>query len=424
VVRAKADDVFALPSPRPVADPDPERLLPPSAFANDQLPPSQVPVPIPGPTPEAVDQCCPHECFACEDSGKVLDRLYGSAEYLLWWIRDTRVPPLITTSPVASQGILGMPGTAILLGGSPLNNDERSGARVTLGYWLDACKTWGIEGSAFFLEDKNVSSTFSSNEFPLLARPFFNLNAMTEFAQVATSPGIATGSITTDLSSRLWGAEANVRANLCCGCDYRVDLLGGFRYLDLEEGLHITENLLGQAGAGQFAGSSIVVADRFDTHNQFYGGQLGAVAEYHLGPWFVDVRGKVGLGVTHQVVDINGSQTITSPAGAVSVFQGGLLALNSNIGHFSRDRFAVVPEVGINLGYQLTNHIRVFAGYNFLLWTNVLRPGDQIDRGLDITRIPNFGIAATPLPVPRPAVPFKETDFWAQGVNFGLEFRY
>src|SRR5262249_6549355 len=69
VVRAKADDVFALPSPRSVAAPDPERPLPPTAFANDQLPPSQVPVPIPGPTPEAADQCCPHECFACEDSG-------------------------------------------------------------------------------------------------------------------------------------------------------------------------------------------------------------------------------------------------------------------------------------------------------------------------------------------------------------------
>jgi hypothetical protein len=53
-----------------------------------------------------------------------------------------------------------------------------------------------------------------------------------------------------------------------------------------------------------------------------------------------------------------------------------------------------------------------------------VRPGDQIDRGLDVTRIPNFGVPANPLPQPRPAVPFKETDYWAQGINIGLEFRY
>jgi hypothetical protein len=26
--------------------------------------------------------------------------------------------------------------------------------------------------------------------------------------------------------------------------------------------------------------------------------------------------------------------------------------------------------------------------------------------------------------VPRPIVPFHSSDFWAHGVNFGLEFRY
>jgi hypothetical protein len=104
---------------------------------------------------------------------------------------------------------------------------------------------------------------------------------------------------------------------------------------------------------------------------------------------------------------------------------GGLLALPTNIGHFSRDRFSVVPEIGVNLGYQLTDHLRAYVGYNFLYWTNVVRPGAQIDRVLDVTLIPNFPVpGAVPTGQNRPMVPFKENDFWAQGINFGLEFRW
>ena len=38
----------------------------------------------------------------------------------------------------------------------------------------------------------------------------------------------------------------------------------------------------------------------------------------------------------------------------------------------------------MTLGYQLTETVRLYAGYNFLYWTNVARPGAQIDRNLDV----------------------------------------
>jgi hypothetical protein len=38
-----------------------------------------------------------------------------------------------------------------------------------------------------------------------------------------------------------------------------------------------------------------------------------------------------------------------------------------------------VPEAGIDVGYQLTRHLRAKAGYTFIYWTDVVRPGDQID---------------------------------------------
>src|SRR5262249_41491698 len=150
---------------------------------------------------------------------------------------------------------------------------------------------------------------------------------------------------------------------------------------------------------------------------------LGAETELRRGRWFVNLRGKVALGDNHETVNIVGGQTVTAPGGAVSQFRGGLLALPSNMGHFTRDHFAVVPEAGCTVGIQLTDGLRAYVGYTFLYWNNVLRPGDQIDRVLDVNQIPNF-MPGPPTTQVRPLVPFRQTEFWAQGLNFGLEWRY
>jgi hypothetical protein len=356
-------------------------------------------------------------------ASRLAGRVYGGAEYLLWWTKDSPTPPLVSTSPVASQGIIGQPGTVILFGDTGDDNEIRSGGRFTVGYWLGPCQQWALEGSYFFLGQRSPGFFADSSTFPLLARPFFNENNGIEFSQVVTDPNRATGSISVELPSRLWGAEANLRRAVCFGCGVNFDLLAGFRYVDLGEGVRIME-------AGQilptvpvFGGSNFLVIDDFATRNRFYGGQLGAETELRRGRWFVNLRGKVALGNMHQTVDINGGQAVTAPDGTRSTFRGGLLALPSNIGHFSQDHFAVVPEAGFNLGYHLTDGLRCYVGYTFLYMSNVLRPGDQIDRVLDINQIPNFTPGPSVTQV-RPVVPFKTADFWAQGLNFGLEFRY
>jgi hypothetical protein len=173
-----------------------------------------------------------------------------------------------------------------------------------------------------------------------------------------------------------------------------------------------------------FPNSHVLVSDSFDTHNQFYGGQVGLDGEYYLGRFFLGLRGKVALGDTHETLNINGSQMITDAQGNLHVFRGGLLALQSNIGHFTRDRFAVVPEVGLTVGCQLTDQLRFTVGYNLLYWSEVIRPGEQIDRVIDETLIPNFGARHPPAGQNRPMVLFKQSDYWAQGLTFGLEYKY
>src|SRR5206468_4292493 len=102
----------------------------------------------------------------------------------------------------------------------------------------------------------------------------------------------------------------------------------------------------------------------------------------------------------------------------------GVFAERSNIGRFSRDVFAVVPEVQFQVGYSLTEHVRPFVGYNFLYLSDALRPGAQIERNINPTQnimfVPPGALVGPAAPLPA----FHSSDFWAQGVNFGIEFRY
>lgn len=348
-------------------------------------------------------------------------RFWGSAEFLLWWIKAGNVPPLATTSPPDSFGILGAPGTTTLFGGH-LNHDALPGARFSLGVGLDCEGKKGIEVSYFFLNGGSPGFGASSDGAAgsaVLARPFFNVLTGMQSEQLVAFPGILGGSIGISSSSALQGADLNLYCNLCCrptSCNsYRLDLLAGPIWLALRENLVITEQLTDGVTA-------FTIVDRFETRNTFYGGQIGARAEWQQGRWFVNLLGKVALGDTHQVVRISGTSTFTEPGVAPIVQQGGLLALPTNIGSYSRDKFSVVPQININVGCQVTNHLRAFAGYTYLYWSNIVRPGDQIDFGINPTQLPSAAGPGTLVGPARPAFAFHATDFWAQGINAGLEF--
>ena len=83
----------------------------------------------------------------------------------------------------------------------------------------------------------------------------------------------------------------------------------GFRYLQLNDSLGVTETLLAPGGAG------IIVNDSFGTRNNFYGGQLGLRGQYQCGGFFVNGTAKLALGTVYQTVNINGASVVTSSAG-------------------------------------------------------------------------------------------------------------
>jgi hypothetical protein len=369
------------------------------------------------------DGVCGEGCWGCGDGCCFGNRWYGSAEYLLWFIRGQTLPPLLTTGPlnVPTPGALGQPGTQVLFGGTTYDNNPYSGARLRFGYWFNDSHGLGLDFGGFFLGGTANTFTATSLGVPFLARPFLNALTGTQDIEAVAAPGLA-GTFTALNTFFLYGAEANLRRNLFCGCNWFIDGFIGWRLLGLNEGLAMTEKLgvVSSVNPALPAGSTFLVHDRFGTSNLFNGGQIGAIGEYRFGRWSIGLRESIGLGGTQQFVNISGFTTSAAPGVLPTTSPGGLLALSSNIGPHTRSMVSFVEEVGINLGYQFTNHIRGFVGYNFLFWSSVVRPGDQINLVVNPNLIPPI----TPGGPTQPAFSFRGSDFWVQGLTFGLDIRW
>jgi hypothetical protein len=357
-------------------------------------------------------------------------RFWFRGEYMLGWIKTAKFPPLVTTGPANDPipGALGSPNTAILFGRGGMDYQDRSGGRFTFGYWCDDDHLWGIEIGYLFLAGRNIGQAFTSQGEPTLAMPFFNTNKGIQDASLVTYPGLLNGSILIESPSFLQGVEGNVTRSLWTNEHFRFESLIGFRYLQLYEGLRI-ESTSRVDLAEQFQGlgipfenTTITVRDRFDARSHFYGAQVGGRAEVSRKRFSLEFLGKVALGVSHQVVTASGFTGIdTQPATAANA---GLYAVASNSGRFTRNDFAVAPELGATLKFRVTENVRIFAGYSFLYLSRVARPGDQLDPNINLNFVPTsntFGAAGGPN---LPALKIRSTDFFAHGASFGLEVRY
>jgi hypothetical protein len=339
--------------------------------------------------------------------------VYGSADALLWWIRRGGTPVLATTGTEVN------PLATPLVKDNNFDNLERYGVRACVGFWLDHDQTAAFEVGGLDLIQRTPHRNIISSGAPL-ARPFFDAATGQTSADILAFPGPQVGAFAVEDLTRLWGAEANFRHEALRCCYYHVDLLAGFRFLQFDEGMEIND-VTTFTPQSRFADASVASSDRFGTRNSFYGGQLGAETEIHVGHLALDLWGKIGLGANSQVLNINGTTVVLNPDGTTTGVANGLYAQPTNIGHHTRTEFSVLPEFGINLGLEITPHVRATVGYTFLYLSQVVRAGDQIDQ----TVTPVLGAAAAAAAgATRPALLFHESDFWAQGFNLGLEFRY
>jgi hypothetical protein len=166
-------------------------------------------------------------------------------------------------------------------------------------------------------------------------------------------------------------------------------------------------------------GTRTAVEDRIDTANHFYGGQIGFQYQYRWRNLTFDFANQFAMGVMRRSEDLSGF----SQAGAVRI-PGGVLVSTTNIGRRTDNDFGVVPQIDLKLGWQITQTMRIFFGFDFLYASSVIRPGDQIDNVVNPTLVPfrpEFGTAAG---TARPSQLFRTTDWWVTGVSFGLNLRF
>jgi hypothetical protein len=354
---------------------------------------------------------------------------------MLWRIKNGPLAaPLATTSPPGSPGTLGASDTTVILGSNSVNFGNFNGSRWTAGF-SGPEELMGLEFSGFFLEKHSIDLfpvASDATGSPVISRPIIDVTTGQETNFRVSAPGAFSGNIGTSLSSRMWGTEANWFGSLYRSLRFNADMLLGFRFLELEESLEIDQNTTvlenGNAGFGGNTlgpGSNLTIIDRIGTRNDFYGGQIGVQTEVRLGEhFFVYLVGKAAFGTNHESIDNFGSTSQNLMGSPVTTLPGGVLVLRSNAGHFSNDEFAVVPEGGMNIGWQITHHVCLSVGYTFLYCSSVIRPGDQIDRVVNpglVPASPSFGSVTGP---PAPTVHFRQTDFWAYGVSAGLSIRF
>jgi hypothetical protein len=328
--------------------------------------------------------------------------------------------------PIITDNYADAPGVNVLLGGGSVDTNPNAGFRLTGTYRIDS--RMGVELTGFYIPSRSTSSSVSSTGQPGsidLLLPFHDVTTDQEnVTEISFWPEYR-GSAQATLSNNLGGGELNVTWTMRARDAWRVGLLGGVRLLRLRESYTITTSSpFNPPNPADIWNTT----DAFDARNRFYGLQVGARAAYDRGPWVGGVTGKVALGTMQQRVSVNGFLETNdyNDYGATQTFPGGYFALPTNSGDHSRNTFAVVPEIGLNVGYRVTPQATVFLGYSFLYASSVVRPGEQVNRNINPNLTVSYGNdpPVAPSGPSQPAFSFHTTDFWAQTVSLGLAYRF
>ncbi len=341
------------------------------------------------------------------------------AEYLGWWTEGMNVPALVTTSPAASGGVLGQAGTSILFGDGSLNTDARSGGRFTFGMWFDDCQFRGVEAIYMGLGEKAETFAASNADFAVLARPFLNVRTNQQDARLIALAGTVSGNVSVTADTQFQGAEILFRREATRAPGSRLDYLLGYRWTNLKDNLRIDESTLSLAGATN--GVTFDLFDQFNTRNNFHGAEFGLKFDRQVNClWSLELLGKIAVGNSHMVADVSGQTLTTAVDNSTSLTSGGLLAQRTNIGTYEHDVFSTVTELGLTLRRQFDCGLEATFGYTLVHWSEVARGGDQIDFGVNTSQLGGGARVGEG----RPGFLLDMSDFWAQGLSLGLEYRF
>lgn len=364
---------------------------------------------------------------------------------LQWWYKRDSIPSLLNTAVETNTlfaGTANDPTAVSLFGTSQYGYKTVPGICANLE--INLADNIDFELGGFLMESQSLSQSFAgTNGRPFLTRPFYNPHDLVESGFDTSSMSGISGNFNVSADNQFYGYEANIAWNTQIADNNIRKLIFGFRQVTLNENLSVTENVSAN-GPGFLAfypsvdpngvlvnanfdpaTQSIRIIDRFSARNQFYGPQAGAQWRWSKGPFSFDLTTKVAVGVNHESIRVGGTTSLLTGGAITATGANGLLAVATNSGSYTSNELTVVPELGVRFNFDVTSHLKVNVGYNILYMSSAVRPGTQIDRRINPQFVPS-DVAYNPN-TSGPLLPrafFRDTDFYAHGVSFGLVLSY
>jgi hypothetical protein len=301
---------------------------------------------------------------------------------------------------VATPGGDSIPGPILPIAGRSARTFQ-PGFALAGGWWFNEGNTRGVDASFFTLGGGDTTLDGVAPGMLVL----FPEGAGSAPQVIVLPSGFPVTSIfPVTLSTWFVGADVNYRHNLHCGPCSRLDLLAGYRFAFLEDEIFLGESPDGSNTDYRF--------NRLAISNPFHGGQIGLAGEYRGERWYVSGTAKVAFGAVRPELCASGffraaegftGNELFVPAGPrAGLDHGGYRALAA-IRSGGESRFAVLPSLNAQLGRQIGEHARFFAGYSLQYISAVARLGD-------ILQPTSSGV--------------QFTDFWVQSLSLGFELRY
>ncbi|KLU01329.1 putative signal peptide and transmembrane protein [Rhodopirellula islandica] len=342
------------------------------------------------------------------------NRWFGSAELMIMFRKGDRLPALVTTDTAPDTGSLDT-GT-VLAGNDSVLKDAAAGGRLTLGLWLDRHQCRSLVFRGWVAGDENYSFGADQRNFEVLAIPFFNVATDAEDSNVVVFPNAPAdpaingrfGAVGVNAYSELHGGDISVRQFWRGGLGTTFDVLYGYQYMRLSEGLNIASS--STLTEGTDAGNYISIRDSFEATSEFHGAQFGLAGRYREGCWSFNWLAKAAFGNVRRTADRQGSTTVGPPDTAQ---EGGLFVdADTNEGTFTSDTFGWVPEFDVNLGWHRFDHFDVTVGYHLMAMTDAIQVSGIFDRNVNDTN--NV----------LPSSAMRDSTFYVQGIHFGLSYTH
>ena len=320
--------------------------------------------PLQEPLPEPVP--APVRTTSILGTSGPIPKSWHTGEFLMLWPQGQRLP-----AGLDSKTELAM----------------NSGGRFVFGRSLGQTRHAGMEMSYLFAGSRTSNSGIRTDP------NYYSTCDASEFSCDLTAIDPIPFKTSTRDWLQSWGATGLL--NLYAGDNLRVHVLAGYRNFLLDENARIEKSSIYQGVDSRYENR---YSTQIDRNTRFHGGEFGLRTELIRGPFSLELETKVALGRSNRSVryreqsvsyyeSVNGTTVQTYPYNPERIRQS---------------HFAVLPEGGFKLGYQLGERVRVSVGYTVIYLSDAVKSRDEIDESYYSIR----------------------NDYLIQGLTMGLEWRY